>query len=124
MPDAISANSLQMQQAINSLSKMNMTRERPTTGQTPSTGGKPADLKNACAELESLFIFHLLKEMRSTIPKSGFLTGGRGEELYTSMFDAQIAREMASDRGIGLSTLVMDRLGSTSGPEEKNGDRE
>jgi len=124
MPDAISANSLQMQQAINSLSKMNMMRERLTTGQIPSTGGKSADLKNACAELESLFIFHLLKEMRSTIPKSGFLTGGRGEELYTSMFDAQIAREMASERGIGLSNLLMDRLGSTSGPEEKNGGRE
>jgi flagellar protein FlgJ len=62
--------------------------------------------------------------MRSTIPKTGLLNGGRGEELYTSMFDAQIAKELASERGIGLSTLLLQRLGSPSGPEEKNSGKE
>ena len=124
MPDAISAPSLQMQQAINSLNKINEMKERPEAGQSSVASRKSAELKNACAELESLFIFQLLKEMRSTIPKTGLLTGGRGEELYTSMFDAQIARELASERGIGLSTLLMEHLGSTSGPEEKNGGKD
>ncbi|HEJ83089.1 MAG: rod-binding protein [Deltaproteobacteria bacterium] len=120
MPDAISGSSLKMQQAIQSLSKTHPIKERPKAGQVPAEGRDPVELKKACAELESLFIFHLLKEMRSAVPKAGLLTGGRGEEMYTSMFDAQIARELASERGIGLSTLLMERLGSTSGPEEKN----
>jgi Rod binding domain-containing protein len=59
--------------------------------------------------------------MRAAIPKTGLLTGGRSEEIYTSMFDAQIARELASERGIGLSGLLVERLGQVSGPEEKNG---
>lgn len=124
MPDAISGPSLQMQQAINSFRRINDVKERPETGQTPAASKESAELKSACAEMESLFIFHLLKEMRSTVPKTGLLTGGKGEEIYTSMFDAQIARELASERGIGLSTLLRERLSPSSGPEEKNGDKD
>jgi flagellar protein FlgJ len=124
MPDAISDRSLQVQQAIHSFSRINEMKERPKPGQAPVASRESAELKNACAEMESLFIFHLLKEMRSTIPKTGLLTGGRGEELYTSMFDAQIARELASERGIGLSTLLTERLSPSFGPEEKNGDKD
>lgn len=119
MPDAISSNALQIQQAIHSIHRADGIKERLEAGKAAGASKESAELKNACAELESLFIFHLLKEMRATIPKEGFLTGGKGEELYTSMFDAQIAREMASERGIGLSAILMDRLTPTSGPEEK-----
>ena len=123
MPDAISGGYLQMQQAINSLSRINEIKESSKTGHVPEANRDAAQLEKACAEFESLFIFHLLKEMRSTIPKTGLLTGGRGEEIYTSMFDAQVARELASERGIGLATLLRERLGPSLGPEEKNGDK-
>ena len=76
-------------------------------------------LRHACSELESLFIFHLFKEMRATIPKTGFLSGGKGEELYTSMLDAQVARELAAERGMGLSRLLVERLEGKTGPEEE-----
>jgi len=89
-------------------------------GQAPSSTGNADDLRKACSEFESLFIFHLLKEMRSTIPKTGLLSGGRGEAMYTSMFDAEVAREMASQRGMGLSEFLMARLGTKKGAEEKN----
>lgn len=80
-------------------------------------------LRRACSELESLFIFHLFKEMRATIPKTGFLSGGKGEELYTSMLDAQVAREMAAERGMGLSRLLMERLEGKTGPEKKDDEK-
>jgi flagellar protein FlgJ len=67
-------------------------------------------LKEACAELESLFIHHLLKEMRATIPKSGFLNGGNAEEIYTSLLDSQLAKELASKGGLGLSSMLVDNL--------------
>ena len=74
------------------------------------SGENSPQLKKACAELESLFIFYLLKEMRATIPKTGLINGGRAEEIYTSMLDSQISKEMASQRGIGFSSLILDRL--------------
>jgi flagellar protein FlgJ len=67
-------------------------------------------LKEVCHELESLFIGHLLKEMRATVAKSGFLSGGRAEELYTSMLDNQLAKELSAKGGIGLATLLLDNL--------------
>ncbi|MBL7202869.1 MAG: rod-binding protein [Desulfobacteraceae bacterium] len=85
------------------------------------SGGNSPQLREACSELESLFIFYLLKEMRATIPKTGLISGGRAEEIYTSMLDSQISKEMASQRGIGLSSLILDRLESRPGDvEEKN----
>ena len=67
-------------------------------------------LHKACAEFESLFISQLLKEMRATIPKSGFMNGGKGEEIYTQMLDSQIAREIASNSGLGLSSLIRSQI--------------
>jgi flagellar protein FlgJ len=81
-----------------------------------STGDKDPNLKKACAEFESLFMFYLLKEMRATIPKSGFISGGSAEEIYTSMLDTQLAKELALKGGIGLSTILFDRLNGA--PEE------
>jgi peptidoglycan hydrolase FlgJ len=87
---------------------------------SPSVENTP-QLKEACAELESLFISYLLKEMRATIPKTGLISGGRAEEIYTSMLDTEISKEMASQRGIGLSSLFLDRLDSRPGDVvEKN----
>ena len=69
-----------------------------------------ARFKEACQELESLFISHLLKEMRATVNKSGFLSGGRAEELYTSMLDGQLAKELSTKGGLGLSSLVLENF--------------
>ena len=77
----------------------------------PAISGKGgAQLKEACLELESLFVYYLLKEMRATIPKSGFISGGKAEEIYTSMLDLQLARELSFRGGIGLSPLLIDQL--------------
>lgn len=81
------------------------------SGKASSSCKSDAQLKEACFELESLFINYLLKEMRATIPKSGFISGGKAEEIYTSMLDSQLAKEMAFSGGIGLSSLLCDQLG-------------
>jgi len=43
------------------------------SGRNASSDNKNAELKETCCELESLFINYLLKEMRQTIDKSGFI---------------------------------------------------
>lgn len=70
-------------------------------------------LRTACAEMESLFLTHLLKEMRATIEKSGFISGGQAEEIFTSLLDVEISRKMSAAGGIGLSKILLQQLGGS-----------
>jgi flagellar protein FlgJ len=76
--------------------------------------GIDPEMRDACRQMESLFIHHLLKEMRTTIHKSGFISGGRAEEIYTSMLDAETAANISTRGGIGLSEMLLHQLGSRS----------
>jgi flagellar protein FlgJ len=84
--------------------------------------GKATDpkLRDVCRQMESLFIHHLLKEMRATIHKSGFISGGRAEEIYTSMMDAEMAVKMSESGGVGLSEMLLHQL-SDPPSQEKEG---
>ena len=72
---------------------------------------KDSELRDACLQMESLFIHHLMKEMRATIHKSGFISGGRAEEIYTSMLDAETANNISARGGIGLAEMLLHQLG-------------
>ncbi len=80
------------------------------SGKNAPVNQRENKLQETCSELESLFINYLLKEMRQTIEKSGFLSGGRAEEIYTSMLDTHMAKEFAHKGGIGLSSMFMEQL--------------
>jgi flagellar protein FlgJ len=69
-------------------------------------------LREACTEMESLFINYLFKEMRATIQKSGFISGGRAEEIFTSMMDVEQSRKISAAGGIGLSAIMLEQLGA------------
>jgi len=69
-----------------------------------------ASLNKACAEMESLFIYQLFKEMRATIPKSGFISGGRGEDVYQSMLDSELAKELSKRNDLGLGSILQSQL--------------
>ena len=81
----------------------------------PAAEGADHQLRAACDEMESLFVNYLLKEMRATIDKSGFISGGRAEEIFTSMLDVELSRKISTTRGIGLSAILMEQLGSKKG---------
>jgi flagellar protein FlgJ len=81
--------------------------------------GTDAELNDACRQMESLFIHHLFKEMRATIPKSGFISGGNAEEIYTSMLDAEMAAKISTRGGIGLAEMLLHQLGSRSSQVEE-----
>jgi len=77
-----------------------------------ATDQAEAQLQSACREMESLFLSYLLKEMRATIDKSGFISGGRAEEIFTSLLDVEISNKMADAGGIGLSSILFKQLGA------------
>jgi flagellar protein FlgJ len=61
--------------------------------------------------MEALFLNYMLKEMRATVEKSGLISGGQAEEIFTSLLDVEISKKMAARGGIGLSSLLMQQLG-------------
>lgn len=77
----------------------------------PADNRTDAQLRAACAEMESLFINQLFKEMRATIDKSGFISGGRAEEIFTSMRDVEQSRNISTAGGIGLAAILLRQLG-------------
>jgi flagellar protein FlgJ len=113
-PELISANQVYQNQRIsNSLKSMkNLTTDKDDPR-----------LRAACADMESLFLAHLLKEMRATVDKSGFIDGGQGEELFTSLLDVEISKKMSAAGGIGLSAILLEQLGGKA-PRKDNPDIE
>lgn len=86
-----------------------------------SSDKKDRELKAACSGLESIFIYYLIKEMRATIPKSGFISRGKGEEIYSSMLDSHLAKELSSKGGIGLYSILLKQLENR--PENNEGEK-
>ena len=82
-----------------------------------------ARLRAACIEMESLFISYLIKEMRATIEKSGFISGGRAEDIFTGMLDVEQSRKISAAGGIGLSSLLLEQLGGKITPQNDSGSR-
>ena len=76
-----------------------------------------AELKKVCSDFESIFIGYMLKSMRSTVPQSG-LTKGAGSDLYTSMFDREVAQCLSSKNGgIGIQKMVLGQLDGQLKPD-------
>ena len=75
-------------------------------------------LRAACMEMESLFINYLFKEMRATIDKSGFISGGRAEEIFTGMLDAEQSKKISTAGGLGLSSILLEQLGGKAMTQE------
>jgi flagellar protein FlgJ len=73
-------------------------------------GSPDSKIDSACNEMESLFIQNMLKEMRAAIPKSGLTGGGKAEEMFTEMLDAEMAKTISASGGIGLSSEVRRQL--------------
>jgi len=76
----------------------------------PTLETREKNLKKACKDFEAIFTYHLLKSMRQTVQKCDLFHGGQGEEVYQSLMDMELSKNMA-DLGPGsLSRLLYDQL--------------
>ncbi len=66
-------------------------------------------LKGAAQSFEALYVYTLLKEMRKTVPESGYLKSGVGHGIYQSMYDEAIAEQIAKTGSVGLAKSLVDR---------------
>ena len=71
---------------------------------------RQARLEKACSEFESIFITHMLKSMRTAVTEDGFLGNNNESKIIQSMFDENLALEMAKGKGMGLGKMLFESL--------------
>ena len=92
-----------MPNKVNSLNSNNIKHFDPILRQK-------IELKKACEEFEAILITYMLKVMRRSVPKSSLFDNGLGKEIYTSLMDEQLGREMANAEQMGIASLLYKQL--------------
>ncbi|MBO8126117.1 MAG: rod-binding protein [Firmicutes bacterium] len=80
-------------------------------GESPD--GQPMDdarLKEACCQLEAVFLNILAKEMRKTVPRDGYFQPSRARELFTEMLDEALTEEAGKAQGTQLAEILYEQL--------------
>ena len=67
-------------------------------------------LENACSEFESIFITYMLKSMRTAVTEDGLLGNNNESKIIRSMFDENLARGIATGKGMGLGKMLFETL--------------
>lgn len=70
-------------------------------------------LKEMCQDFESIFIYTMFKEMRDSVPDVGYIEQGSENEMFEDMMHMEIAKNMASQQGLGLGHSLYDELVDT-----------
>jgi flagellar protein FlgJ len=84
-----------------------------TTGNMPiekTAALKNEELKKACKEFETLFTYELLKSMRATVDKCDLFHGGQGEEIYQSLLDQELSKNMVGSGSNSISNMLYNQL--------------
>ena len=110
MTDPVIKQALEVQ-PLDVKQRLDQARRALSVARRGSEEATDSELEKACQEMESIFMNFLLKEMRNTINKSGFIGGGTAESIYTGMLDAELSKVMAERGGIGLSAVLYEQLG-------------
>jgi flagellar protein FlgJ len=67
-------------------------------------------LKKVCADFESIFIYHMLRKMRSTIPRSGLVNEMKGKDTYEMMMDQKVSEDLSNKGGLGLQKMLYNQI--------------
>lgn len=94
---------------------------------TISQSQNPADaadrlkkLRQACTDLESVFIHSLVKTLRQSVPdEDGAIPKTAGSNIYKSMADQQLSGFLAENRGTGLGDAIFNHMVSARPDLEK-----
>ena len=67
-------------------------------------------LREACKQFESVFTYEMLKSMRNSIPKCDLFSGGQAEEIYQSMLDQELSKNMAGKGSNSIANILYQQL--------------
>ena len=77
-------------------------------------GADDKKLRQTCREMESVFINYMLTQMRTTVPKSTLLGNSSQKEIFQSLLDTELSKNMSQAGGIGLADMVYRQLSQNS----------
>lgn len=84
-----------------------------------SGGEDKAALQAAAREFEAVFLNQLLKAMRSTVPDNELFNSKGPTKFYQQMYDAELAKGMASGPAkLGIADLIVRQL-EKAGPQSR-----
>jgi peptidoglycan hydrolase FlgJ len=75
---------------------------------------KEDKLRVAGQQFESFLMATMIKEMRATVPESGLLPKGSGEQTFREMLDEKLAQNLSGRVGSGLSDALTRQLSPVS----------
>lgn len=84
--------------------------EKATAKHSGMDDKEKARLKSVCKDMEAVYLNIMLKQMRATVPKSGLLGSSSQEEIFRSLLDSELTKEMAKGSGIGLGDMLYRQL--------------
>jgi len=100
--------------------KMQEARVENLKNQLQSDGPKSdEEIKDLAMQFESIFIHQMIKEMRKSVHKSDLLNSF-SLEMYESMMDEEIAKEMSKQKGIGLGDVLYRQLSKINNPDAES----
>lgn len=67
-------------------------------------------LKEACTELETVFVNMIFKRMRDTVPRGNLIPESMGEQVFRSMLDEELVRKVSKGEGTGIAKMLYDQL--------------
>lgn len=75
-------------------------------------------LRKATQDFEALFVAHMLKSMRNTIPQGGMFgeKDGLGNDMLQGLFDMELSRQMARGRSLGLGDMLYQEITGQKSP--------
>ncbi|MCR1793643.1 rod-binding protein [Leptospira sp. B5-022] len=76
-------------------------------------------LFDASVEFESIFVKMMLKEMKSTVHKSGLIDGGYAEEIFEDMLYDEYSKNLSANSSLGLAEQIYQSLSSNLPPISK-----
>lgn len=82
----------------------------PRASGTASKRAEDRRLRDACFEMESLLVGKMLKEMRKTVHKSGWINGGFAEEIFEDMLYDEYALSLSKNSNLGLADMLYTQL--------------
>jgi peptidoglycan hydrolase FlgJ len=84
--------------------------KQDTNNSTEEKKEREKRLKKVCADFESLFIYHMLKKMRSTIPKSGLVNEMKGKDTYETIMDQKVSEDLSNKGGVGIQKMLFNQI--------------
>ena len=78
---------------------------------------KETRLRQACADFEALMLQQMMRMARESMPKSGLLDGGFAEDMFRSVQEEELSKNMSQGRGMGFGELLYRQISQQINPK-------